>query len=516
MKKNVLLIIAALTIVVSCRKQNTELCNHDTYGDVLKQKENPTPVPSGDAFTASEIDKMISASMDANLTFDWQQAELKYVWSAIVNSDHVFAIGYRPLDVKNTDEILHKINLSESKWMDVHDAIIDLVLQTVNKNSTNQISLNDILVEDDKTLPVITFKCADKNVITNLYNLENTRYIEPLGYFPADARFRTTSSSGCSGSTEPLNTTDWTTIAPNCRLPWNYNNLNIPTAWNVSQGQGIKIGVIDAGISSTQTLLSSQFTNGQSNVARTVTTDYTYGASAFTTCAHGTSMSGLAVGPRNDQNAVTGVAYKSSLHFIRACADVVLDESAEKTGLKNALVKMGDIADVKIVSMSVGYPFASNVMKDGCTYAFNKGKMLLAAAGTSFSWTSWWGVIYPAAYSQCYAITGVKENGTTCDVCHDGSQVKFTIPMERNANANRNSLSLPLTGTTPNYIGGSSCATATAAGIAALVWAVKPTLTRDQVYTCMRNTAQFYPSVNSSKGYGNLNASAAVALAQTY
>ncbi len=500
--------------VVSCRKEKNEPCM--TNDGVLKVKENPSVVPVGNAYSTTEIDKMISAKMDADLTFDWQQADIKYVWSAIVNSDHVFALGYKPLDVKNTDEILHKINLSEGKWKDVHDAIIDLVLQTVNKNNTNQVSISDILVEDDKTLPILTFKLTDRNTITALYNLENTRYLEPLGYFPTDERYRTQSSSGCSGSTEPLNTSDYTTIAPNCRLPWNYNNLTIPAAWNVSQGEGIKIGVIDAGISSTQTLLSSQFTNGYSNVVRTVSTDFTYGNSAFTTCAHGTSMSGLAVAPRNDQNAVTGVAYKSSLHFIRACADVVLDESSEKTGLKNALKKMGDLADVKIVSMSVGYPFASNVMKDGCTYAYNKGKMLLAAAGTSFSWTSWWGVIYPAAYAQCYAITGVKENGSTCDVCHDGSQVKFTVPMERNANANRNSLSLPLTGSTPNYIGGSSCATATAAGIAALVWSVKPTLTREQVYTCMKNTAQFYPTLNSTKGYGNLNASAAVALAQTY
>ena len=165
--------------------------------------------------------------------------------------------------------------------------------------------------------------------------------------------------------------------------------------------------------------------------------------------------------------------------------------------------------------MSVGYPFASNVMKDGVTYAYNKGKMIFAAAGTSFSWTSWWGVVYPAAYSQCIAITGVKENGATCASCHDGSQVDFTIPMERNSSSSRNSISLPLSGAAPTYIGGSSAATATAAGIAALVWSVNTSLTRTQVYNCLKNTSQFYPSLNSTKGYGNLNAAAAVAMAGT-
>ena len=88
--------------------------------------------------------------------------------------------------------------------------------------------------------------------------------------------------------------------------------------------------------------------------------------------------------------------------------------------------------------------------------------------------------------------------------------------MERNSNANRNSLSIPYNGVTPTYTGGSSCATAMFSGVAALAWSAKPSLTRDQVYTCIRNTSQYYPSTNSNRGYGNINAGAAVNLALTY
>jgi hypothetical protein len=104
-------------------------------------------------------------------------------------------------------------------------------------------------------------------------------------------------------------------------------------------------------------------------------------------------MSGLAVGARNSQSASVGVAYQAGLHFIRGCADVVLDESAERTGVKNALVKMGNRTDVNLVSMSIGTPFGSSVLLEGCNYANNKGKMLFAAAGTSTGLTSWWVVI---------------------------------------------------------------------------------------------------------------------------
>jgi serine protease len=512
------IIVIGLLFSTSCKKTEEENSVAEINGNTLQQKSNPVAVPTGSPYTYGEIDQRINSFMETKKDFRWQWVDIKTLWSAVVNSDNTVAVGYKPTGYGNINSFIDRINLKENSWKAVHDALISEVVKQLEKNSGAPVRLKDILVEDDDVLPVITFRFTDPAVITWLYNLENVRYVEPLGYWPQDSRYgHTRSSSGCSGSTEPLNTDDWTYTAPNCRVPWNFNNLNIPAAWNTAQGTGIKVGVIDGGISSTQPLLGSNSKNGYSNVnSRTVATDYTYGSSAYTSCTHGTSMCGMAVGPRNEQGASTGVAYRSSLYFIHACEDVVLDESAEKNAVKNALTKMGKKQDLKIISMSIGTPFSSGVLEDGVNFAYNKGKLIFAAAGTSFDWTSWWGVIYPANYNACNAITGVKEDNSTCSVCHDGSKVIFTVPMERNVNENRNSLSLALSGNTPTYIGGSSIATATTAGIAALVWSAKPSLTREQVIACMRNTAQYYPTRTSSHGYGNLNAGAAVAMALTY
>lgn len=160
--------------------------------------------------------------------------------------------------------------------------------------------------------------------------------------------------------------------------------------------------------------------------------------------------------------------------------------------------------------MSIGTPFSSSVLKDGVDYAYANGKMIFAAAGTSYTWTSWTGVIYPAAYNSCIAVTGIKENGSTCSNCHDGSAVRFTIVMERNTDSDRNTLSLAPLNASPTYVGGSSCATATAAGIAALVWSARPTMTREQVYNSLKYTSQYYPFMDTEQGYGKLNAYAAV------
>ena len=501
--------------ITSCQKNENDAAEPLPQGDVLRMKPNPVSEPIGSPLSQIVIDKKIKSTLEETHGFEWTDMSLPYIWSAAQYGNHAVAVGYKTLDITDITPVIHEINLREAKWKAVHDALINLVVTEINKTADPKVSAADIIVEDDAVLPIITFTLTDRAAFTALANLENVRYIEPLDYRPISSELQVEAASGCSGSSYAVNASDYTTTTPACRVPWNFNNLNIPAAWNTAQGAGIKMGVIDAGLSSSQPLLGSQFTNGLSAGSRTITTDYTLGSSAYTTCTHGTSMSGLAAGPRNNQNTTTGVAYQSSLHFIRACNDVVLDASAEKTGVKNALIRMGDIADLKIISMSVGSPFGSQVLKDGSTYAYNKGKMIFAAAGTSFSWTSWWGIVYPAAYSECFAITGVNEGGSTCSDCHDGSQVKFTIPMQRSGNSNRTSLSLTLSSNNPAYIGGSSAATATMAGISALVWSVKPTLTRQQVYDILRNTSQFV-SPTSSHGYGNPNASAAVALAQTY
>lgn len=509
--KHHLILLPVATLLASCaREPQMGPSPAGQGGGVLKDKSVTEEVPTGDPLTQQALDRTIISMLEGRNDFRWEWVDVRTLWSATLYNDHSVSIGYKPSNVGHVDEQLHTVDVQLSEWRAVHDAIIELVLDGTNRNAREKVTLRDILVEDDPVLPVITLRITDKDVITRLRNLENVRYVEPLDYWPLAAAMEDRSTSGCSPSTYALNSSDYTTISPNAKLPWNFNNHSIPAAWNTSQGADITVGMIDAGLSSAQPLIGSDLNNGDSNVGRTFSASATLGTSAYTSCSHGTSMGGQAVGPRNNTGATTGVAYKSSFRFIRACEDVVLDKSNERTAVKNALVALGNDANVRVISMSIGSPFSYSVLSDGVNYAHGLGKLVMAAGGTSFSWTSWWGVIYPAAYSNCVAVTGVKENGSKCGSCHDGSQIDLTICMERSSNSSRNSLSLAPAGNGPNYIGGSSSATATAAGVAALVWATKPTATRAQVLGCLTSTAQFAGAPSSSKGYGNINASAAV------
>jgi serine protease len=190
---------------------------------------------------------------------------------------------------------------------------------------------------------------------------------------------------------------------------------------------------------------------------------------------------------------------------------VVLDGYHEQNGVKNAFTALGNNVNVKIISMSMGHLFSSGKIEDGIKYAYNKGKLIFCAGGTSTSFTTFVGVTFPATMAETVAVTGVKEGSTfqKCDDCHSGSKIDFTIVMQRAVTGN----TAPVVSYYDNqtdYVGGSSVATATTAGIAALVWAKNPTWTREQVLTKMKQCGNFYPNKHPQFGYGNINALLAV------
>jgi subtilisin family serine protease len=281
------------------------------------------------------------------------------------------------------------------------------------------------------------------------------------------------------------------------------------------------VGLIDTGVSQSQPFLGNNFNDGYSS-GRSIQKYGTFIDSRWwwsnnydgphDKCGHGTAMGSTIASPRNNNYMPVGVAYNCNLVSYRATEDVVLNDYHERKGVKDALVALGNRNDVKIISMSVGYPWSIGNVRDGIRYAYAQDKMIFAAGGTSTELTNWYPVIFPASMSEAIAVTGITDDGTyqQCDTCHDGSEIEFTVVMERDNNNDRTGTVLGFYNGDKKYVGGSSVATATTAGIAALVWAKYPSWSRSQVLTKMRQSAEFYPTKSSTKGYGNIDALQAV------
>jgi subtilisin family serine protease len=472
------------------------------------------------------IDQEIRTVFNEQGKFEWSRATDETIWSAGQQTDKVYAVGFKPI-LKNAgiSQEIHTIEIHEGEWKTAKELVLDLIynLERVKKPGLTRTEL--IAFEED-VLPVVDVVINDLNSIRILRRSNLVRYVEPMGYEPAEPNAsRNLSESGCGGYTEDfglLAGTDYSVITPNAKQSWNHGFHNITAAWNKgASGQGIKAFIIDTGISPDQDNFSTQFNQGAS-AGRTIEKIVTLPRNTFLGipigpvetpadgCGHGTAMAGALAAPRGTDGNASGIAYNCNLVTCRAGADVFIDESRESKGVADAYVHAANRGDVKIISMSMGRITSSGQITDAINYAYGKGKLMFCAGGTSFSWaSSWFGVIFPAWLSNVNAVTGIKDDlNTQCNSCHDGNEIDFTIVMEKAANE-RHALTTAMSGNQPGTVGGSSVSTAQCAGIAALVWGRFPTYTREQVLNKLITTASNYPNRNSSFGWGRVNADAA-------
>lgn len=488
-------------------------CNNESDVELTIEQQDP--------IAKSEIDDTIIGSLLDDDEFNWSEASDEMIWSALIHSDSILTVGYQPDGESDVNGRISEIDIQQEAWVSVSNDLIDNTITIIQKEN-ELIQEADLNIQKHDVLPFIDMKVSSLEAVKYLRSLATVRYVEPLGYevnFPIANGGRTESTKGCSNDPDyGLPSSDYVNISPGAKASWHLYANNVVNAWSSSTGSGIGIGLIDTGISPSQDNLNSNFNSGYSS-GRYVNKYGFYVSSWWwwaspdgpdDDCGHGTAMAGVMAAPRSTDGSSVGVAYNSNLIAVRGTGDVVINGGKEKTGVADALVFLGNRSDVKIISMSIGDVFSNSKVADAVRYAYGRGKLIFAAAGTSTTWTNWYGVIFPASMNETVAVTGIKESGyTRCDVCHSGSKVDFTVIMERTG-SNNHPLSLAMSGNQPSTVGGSSVATATAAGIAALVWAKNPGMTRDQVLNKMKQTADLYPNRSSSYGWGTLNAAAAV------
>ncbi len=479
------------------------------------------PAEQVEALTHAEVVQLVKSHMSDGRLFEWNTLTDHQLYSAGVSGDSLFSYGYWLGDKAEAPTQLGRIDIDNSRWRQHFTQLLEEVLHHESIARGREVTREEVLVYGEpEFVPQATLRLTSVAAVKFLRKHKDTRYFEPMGFDP-EAGALSARNSGC-GNTGPsnVNYADYITISPLVKQPWNHHLHNIPQAWAHSQGDNVRIQIIDTGSSDDQENLNSQFASGLSTnrSVQRLSTHYSGSwwwrrlDSPHDPCGHGTRMAGLATAPRGSDGNAVGVAYKADLTTVRAVNDVVITSSNESKGVRDALIIAGNSSSTKIVSMSIGTPFSNGTVRDGIYYAYNRGKMLFAAAGTSLSWTSWYGVIFPATMSQTVAVTGIKEGlpFERCNTCHDGSAVDFVVHMQRRNDYDRITLSLANYGNSPAYSGGSSCATATTSGIAALVWSKYPHWSRAQVLDRLKRSANYYPGRNGNFGWGAIDALQAV------
>ena len=279
-------------------------------------------------------------------------------------------------------------------------------------------------------------------------------------------------------------------------IPANVQQVNAPQAWGFSQGKGIRVAVVDTGIDFTHPDLRPNYVGGASFVPGAATPMDDQG--------HSTHCAGTIAAAIEGSNVV-GVAPLASLYAVK-----VLDQNG--SGQFSWIIAGIDWCiqnGMQIVSMSLGGPSAPAALETMCNTAWDKGLLLVAAAGNSQPQTpvppAASNIGFPAKYRNVIAVSAIDSSNAVASFGSRGPEVDVCAP-------GVSVLSDRLGGGTTT-MSGTSMACPCVAGVAALAWGSHLFSDNEEIWNLLASTVDNLgvPDWDPFFGYGRVNALAAAA-----
>jgi serine protease len=292
-------------------------------------------------------------------------------------------------------------------------------------------------------------------------------------------------------------------VAPNdpqYSKQWHLHNINAERAWEDNRGRGITVAIIDTGVSKVPDLAKTEFVPGYDFVNDKTTADDDNG--------HGTHVAGTVAQSTNNNYGVAGIAYEAKIMPLKVLSGGgggTISDIAE--AIRFAADNQADI-----INMSLGGGGESQVMKDAIDYAYNKGVVIIAAAGNENNNSA----SYPARYAHVIGVGATDAQGERAEFSNYGAGVDISAPGGGNGSKIWQETIDPDTNT-PIISGlqGTSMAAPHVAGVAALIKSTGITAPDEIFAVLQQSVRKIEQDPQNYYGAGHLDAAAAVKLAQT-
>ena len=205
--------------------------------------------------------------------------------------------------------------------------------------------------------------------------------------------------------------------------PWGIDRTDSDVAHaNGETGNGADVSIIDTGIDSDHPDLQANIGKGKAFVeCKGGPKDCRYAWDDDE--GHGTHCAGTADAVDNTEGVI-GVSTEATLHAVK-----VLDNRGSGS-FSDVAAGIEWTADqgYDVGSMSLGASSGSQTVKDACQYAYDKGVLLVAAAGNDGPCSDCVG--YPAAYSTVVAVSATSCDDTLASFSSTGPEVELAAPGE--------------------------------------------------------------------------------------
>ena len=294
---------------------------------------------------------------------------------------------------------------------------------------------------------------------------------------------------------------------------WVLDMIHAPSAWTVTQGQGVTVAVIDSGVYPSVSDLSGSVMPGP-NLSRVGTS-----RSNPSWGIHGTWMASLIAGHghANGSSGILGVAPESKVLSIRVVTDHGDPNYRKYQNESNSMVQQALAAAItaaingraSVISMSLGYGAPSHMVRAALQEALDHGVVVVASSGNSGNTAGarrngHAPYSFPADYPGVLGVGAIAQDGSAASFSSDNLSVGVAAPGVR----------VPAQGRDGQYwlVSGTSPACALTAGVAALIKSRYPHLAPALVDQAITSSAQNPPpgGYDDRVGFGTVDAAAAL------
>jgi len=198
-------------------------------------------------------------------------------------------------------------------------------------------------------------------------------------------------------------------------IPWGIERINAPKAWDITQGAGVKVAVMDTGMDIYHPDLTDNIKGGINIVEP--------GRPPNDDNGHGTHVAGTIAAAKNGYGVI-GTAPKASLYAVKVLT------SNGKTSLSFLLEGVNWCINNKmdVINMSFGGTEDMPEFRAAVLNAYEAGIIIIAAAG-NYSQSE---ALYPAAYyPQVIAVSAINQQDAVMGFSNSGYPVAFTAPGDR-------------------------------------------------------------------------------------
>lgn len=193
-------------------------------------------------------------------------------------------------------------------------------------------------------------------------------------------------------------------------MPWGIVKVNAKNAWSVTQGDMVKVAIVDTGVDSTHQDLAPNYAGGYNAIKP--------GSEPIDDHGHGTHVAGT-IAAIKDSKGVVGVAPKAAIYGVK-----VLDGSGG--GSYSTIIAGIEWCvdnDIKVINMSLGGRSSIDSFHKAVKVANEKGVTVVCAAGNDSG-----AVNYPARYAETIAVSASDSSNKIAYFSSRGAEIDFIAP----------------------------------------------------------------------------------------